>query len=258
MKKTMTLLFVLLFLTSCIKTADQVNRERQLTTMSSQLTDSQGLVGQMLKQMQSMQDQLETLTGKVEEMENKQTLINPEKIKENGQDIVILKTKADTQINELAVLREELRNQKAFAEKVTQGLKTLNQQAAPAPAPASKTTKQKMHEALEMVSNNKYAAAKAILETLVEHKDLNAADHNKVFHGLGRAELYSNNADKALVYLSKIVMNYPRSSLAPNSLYLIGKSFQKLNKKDEANQAFNKLLTDYPDSSDAAKAKKEL
>lgn len=261
MKKNVIYLLLLLTSTACIKTADQVNRERQITNMSSQLSDSQTLVGQLISQIQSMQSQLETLTGKVEEMEHKQSLISPEKIKENSEDIILLKTQADTTHNQIASLQEELTAQKAFAEKVTEGLKNLSKQQAAATAksaPAAKTPKQQLTEALQMVVDNKFISAKVILEPLIDHKELNAADRNKVYHGLGRVELYTNNPDKALVYLSKIVMNYPRSSLAPNSLYLIGKSFQKLNKTEEARQAFTKVVTDYPNSADAARAKKEL
>ncbi|HLT21996.1 MAG TPA: tetratricopeptide repeat protein [Bacteriovoracaceae bacterium] len=261
MKKTVASLFLLIFFTSCIKTADQVNRERQLSNMSHQLSDSQSLVGQLMTQIQSLQNQVETLTGKVEELEHKQSLINPEKIKENNEDIIVLKTQADTTHSQILALQEEVKAQKAFTEKVTDGLKNLSKQQAAAatkPAAAVKTPKQQLNEALQMVVDNKFVSARVILETLIEHKDLSAADHNKVFHGLGRVELYTNNPDKALVYLSKIVMKYPRSSLTPNSLYLIGKSFQKLNKPEEARQAFTKLITDYPNAADVAKAKKEL
>src|SRR5690606_22025299 len=108
MKKTITSFFILLSLTSCIKTADQINRERQITTMSSQHTDSQSLVGQMMNQMQSIQNQLETLTGKIEELEHRQSLVNPEKIKENSEDIIILKTQADATKNQILVMQEEL------------------------------------------------------------------------------------------------------------------------------------------------------
>lgn len=260
MKKNVIFLLLLLSATACIKTADQVNRERQITNMSSQLSDSQSLVGELMTQMQNMQNQLEILTGKIEELEHKQASIHPEKIKENSEDIILLKTQTDTAQNQILLLQEELKTQKDFVEKVTEGLKSLSKQQAAAakPAPAVKSSKQQMTEALQMVVDNKFISAKVILETLIDHKDLNAADHNKVYHGLGRVELYTNNPDKALVYLSKIVMNYPKSSLAPNSLYLIGKSFQKLNKKEEARQAFTKLVTDYPNSPDAARAKKEL
>lgn len=258
MKQLVGSLFILLTLTSCIKTADQVNRERQFSNMSTQLTDSQALVGKIMSQLSDLQSQIETLTGRVEEVEHKQSLVNPAKFKENSEDIIMLKTKADALQNQVESLQQELKVQKEYIEKVTEGLKSLNKQAKAAPAPATLTTKQRMEEALDMVSKNKYAEARKILETLIEHKELNAADHNKVFHGLGRVELYTNHPDKALVYLSKIVMNYPKSSLASNSLYLIGKAFQKQNKKEEARQAFTKVVSDYPTSRDAQRAQKEL
>lgn len=257
MKQLLGSLVILLTLSSCIKTAEQVNRERQFSNMSSQLTDSQALVGKIMSQLNDMQSQIETVTGRIEEIEHKQSLVNPAKFKENSEDVIMLKTKAEALQNQIESLQQELKVQKEYIEKVTDGLKSLKQAKA-APAPAPMNSKQKMEDALEMVSKNKYVEAKRVLETLIDHKDLSPADHNKVYHGLGRAELYTNNADKALVYLSKIVMNYPKSSLAPNSLYLIGKAFQKQNKKEEARQAFSKVVADYPTSRDAERAKKEL
>ena len=259
MKQLVGSLFILLTLSSCIKTAEQINREKQFSNMSTQLNDSQALVGKIMSQLQDLQSQIDTLTGKMEEIEHKQSLVNPAKVKETADDVVMLKTKAEVLQNQVETLQQELKVQKEYIEKVTEGLKSLKQaKAAPAPAPVASTPKQKLEDGLELVTKNKYAEAKRILESLIDHKELTAADHNKVYHGLGRAELYTNNADKALVYLSKIVMNYPKSSLAPNSLYLIGKAFQKQNKKEEARQAFAKVVADYPTSRDAEKAKKEL
>ncbi len=258
MKQLVGSLVILLALSSCIKTAEQVNRERQFTNMSSQLTDSQALVGKIMSQLNDMQSQIETVTGRIEEIEHKQSLVNPSKFKENSEDVIMLKTKAEALQNQVESLQQELKVQKEYIEKVTDGLKSLKQAKAAPAAAAPVTSKQKMEDALEMVSKNKYVEAKRVLETLIDHKDLSPADHNKVYHGLGRAELYTNNADKALVYLSKIVMNYPKSSLAPNSLYLIGKAFQKQNKKEEARQAFSKVVADYPTSRDAKRASSEL
>ncbi len=60
------------------------------------------------------------------------------------------------------------------------------------------------------------------------------------------------------MYFSKVYTKYPKASLAPNSLLYIAKSLKKLGKKDEAKEAFQRCVDDYPGSNEAAEAKKEI
>lgn len=109
-----------------------------------------------------------------------------------------------------------------------------------------------------LVRANKYAEGRRELEALLDHKDLNAADNNKVLHGLGRVEFYTKNYEKALVYFSKIYTNYPRSSLAPSSLLFIARSLDRIGKKKESKEAYNQVIEEYSDNAAATEAKKEL
>jgi TolA-binding protein len=61
-----------------------------------------------------------------------------------------------------------------------------------------------------------------------------------------------------MVYFSKIFSRFPKASLAPACLLFIGRNLEKMNKKEEAKEAFTKVIEDYPGTSEAKEAKKEL
>ncbi len=111
---------------------------------------------------------------------------------------------------------------------------------------------------MDLILFDKYAEAREELEALIDHSDLTPGDNNKVLYGLGKVEFFTGNAEKALVYFSKIFTKYPKASLAPGSLLFIGKSLKKLGKAEEAKQAFTKVVEDYKSSKEANEARKEL
>ncbi len=133
-------------------------------------------------------------------------------------------------------------------------------EAAPVTSTKSKkkSVKEEINDALELVKNNKFDEARDALLGLMENPENTSVDKNKILHGLGRLEFYSKNYDKALIYFSKVFSKYPKASLAPSSLLFIGKSLNRMGKKDEAREAFTKLTQDYPGSKEMAEAKKEL
>lgn len=255
MIKVINVLFLLTLSSACIKTADQVNREKRFESMSAQMSDSQSLVANMVSQMKDIQSQLDSMNGRLEELEHRQGKVSPDAIKTMEENLAFIKNKQEADSAQLLAIQTELKEQRAFIEKVTESLNNLGKANAPS---KKKSTKEEMIEALALVKSNKYAEARKELETMIDHKDLNAADQNKVLHGLGRVEYYTRNYEKALVYFSKIFTKYPRSSLAPSSLLFIGRSLEKTGKKDEAKEAYAKVTEDYPTSSAAKEAKKEL
>lgn len=252
MMKIFSLLTLVLFSTACIKTADQVNREKRMESMSEQMKDSQGLLADMLNQMKDFQTQLDRMQGRIEEIEHKQGQVDPEKLNKMSESMNVITTQQEAQNTTLDQIQNELKEQRAFIEKVTTSLATKTQ------APQKKSAKEDLGTGLDLVKADKYAEARKILETLIDHKDLTAGERNKVLHGLGRVEFYSGNNDKALVYFSKIYTKYPKSSLAASSLLFIGKSLKKTGKTEEAKQAFQQVIDDYKGTKEANAAKKEL
>lgn len=254
MTKFMSILAVLLLSSACIKTADQVNRERRMDTVSEQMKDSQGLIADLISQIKEMQSQVNQLNGKVEELEYKQKQIDPQSISKMNETLEHVKVRQETEAGQLAQIQAELKEQRTFMEKVTSSLSSMKSSAK---ASQKKSPKEELAQGLDLIVKDKYGEARKVLEGLIDHKSLTAGENNKVLHGLGKVEYYTNNPEKSLVYMSKVFTKYPKSSLAPNCLYFIGRSLKKLGKKEEANQAFDKVISDYPETRDAKNAAKE-
>lgn len=261
MRKFVVLLLALAFLSGCIKTAEQARREKRLESMSEQLNDSQGLMVDMVEKVKNLETQNDRLTGRIEELEHKQGKTSSEQSKKIDETINLLKSQQDAQSSQLAQIQAELKEQRAFLEKVTDGLKDLHHKPTHSTSIESKgkkkSTKEELSAALELVKNNKFEDARTELESLIDHQELTPGEHNKVIHGLGRVEYHTKNYEKSLVYFSKIFSKYPKSSLAPSSLLFIGRSLKKLGKKEEAKEALLKVTEDYPGTKEAMLAKKE-
>lgn len=252
MMKFSALMILFLFSTACIKTAEQVQREKRYESMSQQFGDTQGLLANMVTQLKDMQSQLDKMNGRLEEIEHRQGKVNPEELKSMNETMNLIKTQQETQSTQLLEVQNELKEQRGFIEKVTDSL-------AKASAPAKKkSAKDELDEGLTQIKKDRYKEARKTLEPLIDHADLSAGNRNKVLHGLGKVEYYTGNYEKAMVYFSKIFTKYPRSSLAPGSLLFIGKSLGKMGKKEEAKQAYLKVVEDYKGSKEANEAKKEL
>ena len=254
MMRILTIAALLTLSSACIKTAEQVHREKRFETMSEQMGDTQGLVANMVTQMKDLQGQIDKLHGRLEELEHNQSKVDPDQLNKMDETLALLKTQQETQSTQLLQIQNELKEQRQFIEKVTESLASTKA----APKSKKKSAKQDLAEGLSLIKNDKYGEARKGLETLIDHKDLTPGERNKVLHGLGKVEYYTGNFDKALVYFSKIITKYPKASLAPNSLLFIGRSLKKMGKKDEAKQAFLKIVEDYKGSKEANEAKKEL
>lgn len=248
---------VVLFSTSCIKTADQVQREKRFDSMTEQIGDTQGLLADMVAQMKQMQKQLDNMNGRMEELEHKNSKIDPEQMAKMNETLNVLKTQADNDATQMLQIQNELKEQRAFLEKVTQSLAA----AKDVPAPKSskkKSAKSNLETGLALIKKNNYQDAREELEPLIDHEELTPGDKNKVLHGLGKVEYYTGNHEKAMVYFSKIFTKFPKASLAPSSLLFIGRSLNKMGKKEEAKQAFQQVIEDYKGSKEANEAKREL
>lgn len=260
----MTKIFVLASLfvlsTACIKTADQVNREKRFDSISEQMGDTQGLVADLVTQMKDMQSQLDRMNGRLEELEHKQKQVNPENLGKMSETLELLKTQKEADTATLTQIQNELKEQRAFLEKVTASLASAKEkESAPVTkAEKKKTAKEELNRGLDLIKDNKYEEARKELEALIDHKDLTPGEKNKVLHGLGKVEYYTGNPEKAMVYFSKIFTKFPKASLAPSSLLFIGRSLEKMGKKDEAKQAFQKVLEDYKGTKEANEAKQRL
>jgi TolA-binding protein len=250
------ILFSMLTLTfSCIKTAEQVEREKRIETMSEQMKDSQGLVADMVDDLKELKNQINKLNGRLEELEHKNGQMNPETLTKMNDSVTMLKAQQETSSTQLNQIQNELKEQRAFIEKVTS---SLSSQASGSTKSQKKSAKTELNHALELIKKDAFADARAELEPLIDHSDLTPGEKNKVLFGLGKVEYFTKNHEKSMVYFSKIYTRFPKASLAPSCLLFIGRNLEKMNKKDEAKEAFKKVIEDYPGTTEAKEAKKEL
>ncbi len=125
MTKIFPLLALILFSTSCIKTADQVNREKRFEAMSENMKDSRGLLTDMVSQLKDMQSQIDKINGRVEEIEHRNKQIDPDSIKKMNENMTLLQTQQQSDSEQLTKIQAELKEQRAFLEKVTNSLSSM-------------------------------------------------------------------------------------------------------------------------------------
>ena len=259
MSKLLPFLLLSLVSTACIKSAEQIQREKRFESMTLQMGDTQGLMADLVAQMKDMQYQLGRMNGRLEELEHRQKQVNPENLASMSETLNLLKTKQEADSVQLTQIQAELKEQRGFIEKVTASLSAVKETTKTASrAEKKKSAKGDLEDGLALIKKNEFADARTLLEGIIDHKDLTPGDKNKVLHGLGKVEFYTGNPDKAMVYFSKIFTKFPRASLAPSSLLFIGKSLEKMGKKSEATQAFKKVVEDYKDTNEANEARKQL
>jgi len=264
MTKFITVVVLSTLMVSCIKTADQLNREKKFDSMSEQLTDSQSLMSELVNQVKEMKSQLAQLNGKVEELEHNQKNVDPNSLTKLTEDLNLLKSQKELETTQINEIQAQLKEQKEFLEKVTNSLveieknKSKNTNSNKSSSFKKKSAKQELTELLTIIKKKPFAEAKNTLLTLLEKNELSPGDTNKALHALGQLEFEKKNFDQALVYFSKIYTKYPKATLAPSSLFFIGKSLKQMGKKEEAKQAFAKLSEDYPRAKETSEAKKEL
>lgn len=241
-------------LSGCIKTAEQKKREDRMENISQQLSDSQNIVADMTVMTKGLQQQIDQLSGKVEELQHQQKNFAGTDLHAMNENLNLLRQQVQGLADNQKKQNEELAQQRAFIEKVTDKLGKMGAQRSDS---SKKNPKGEIEAAWALINKKKYADARGVLEGMVDNNDVSPADQNKALHALGIIEYQQKHYEKGLVFFSKVYTKYPQSSLAPNSLLFIGRSLVKLGKKVEAKQAFDEVVSNYPASSSAKDAKKE-
>jgi TolA-binding protein len=247
MKLFILMTLALIPLTGCLKTAEQIRREQRVESLSQELADSQNIVADLTVMLKNLQSQIDTLNGRVEELQQGQKVVQSVDLKGMSENVTVLKQQLEALTITQTAQSEEIKQQRVFIEKVTNKLGKISTPSEN----AQKNPKEEIQAALKLVGRKKWKEARQSLETLVDSPNLTAADVNKVYHGLGLVEFGQKNWEKSLVFFSKIYTKYPKSSLAPSSLLYIGKALDQLGKKEESNQAFKELKSQYPQSAAA-------
>jgi TolA-binding protein len=257
MKNMILLLTIPLLLTSCFKTAEDIQREKKV---NQQLEQSSRIIAELTSQITELRGGLASTSGQIEELDHKSVKTKEEQQQTFGQSLsqlaeqmkIISEDNSKVKL-ELQSIREEQTKQRNFIKKITGTLSSIANGK-----PTKKKSSSKLRNAHRQFEKNKLVKAKQLYLELLSGKTINAAQRNHVFFNLGLMDYWNKKYNDALVYFSKIFSKYPRSSFAPRSLLYIARSFKKLNKRDEANESFSVLIRDYPKSKHAKTAKEEM
>ncbi len=253
------ILFSLTFLlSSCFKTAEQIERDKKIDQVIIQMSDSQSLISEMTIKTQDLQTKIDSMKGELEEKGHSLAQTQEQSLAQIQEDISAIKNQVEALKKEqeqfkqeLAQIRVEQKNLNTFTKKVNNIVDRQVQQK-------TENKKKAISEALLLIDKKKYKAAEEELGLLLNDQKLSNAEKNKVYHGLGLIQLRTGKAQDAIVYFSKIYTRWPKSSLAASSIFHIGKCLQALQQQDEALASFEETLQKYPQSSFAKKAKNEI
>ena len=255
--KHLIILTLLLSLTSCFKTAEEIRRDKMVDSMEVQMRQSSSLVASLQMKIDELQNKLASTSGQIEEIDHKATTTNQQTTKSLSQTIaslseqVTILNKENTENkNNISQLSSELDAQKKFISKVTGTLTKIT-------GPTKSSSSSKINSAHRAFEKNQQKEATKLYQEVLASGKINNKQKNHVRYNLGLMSYWNKQYDEALSYFSNIYNKWPKSSWAPRALLQIARTFKKQNKMDEAKATYSEIITNYPKSSEATKAKKE-
>lgn len=244
-------LYSLLLLSGCFKTAEQIQREKKVDSMTDRQEQSAKLVAELTQRVQALQNQLGATTGQLQEKDYEQNKQREEKmqamqstIDQLQAQVEALNAKVRDQQKSIHQIEKQIKKQKKYIKKVNSTLTDIDQGG--------------LQSAHKLFEKGKSSQAIAAYEGVLAENKISAAQKNHVYYNLGLLNYRKKKYDDALSYFSKIYTKYPKSSWAPRALLFIAHSLDKKGLKAEAKAAYKKVLKEYPKSRQARKAKKEL
>lgn len=262
MKRSQMLIcaFLLIVVSSC-KTQEDIRRERTVETLNEEIQQTKKSTATGNSRFMAIEEQLARLTGQVEEANHSRS----QGIKDNQQlneRILALEEANKKQVEYLKALTEKVNNQSAYIEEVIESLaklsdkpkkKTVNPDSVDSvieEVPATFDNGMKKYRAKD------YAAAKEIFQQVADNKKASKKNREGATHHLGMIEYKNKNYESAKVYFSKLFSENPDSSFAAATLLNLGKTFNQLKSKEEANMTFDELISRFPKSKEAQEAAK--
>lgn len=257
MKYFSVLSLTCLLLIGC-KTQEEIAQGQMVENLNLQVSEAQKLTAEATVRMQQLEERMNSITGQVEESGHQRQTTTQNQINELKEKLVVIEENNKTLSTDVANIKVSLEEQKKFLDKVLESLNKLSK--ARTASSKKKTTKKASayDKAMAVYKSGKYKNAKALLQELLDKKKVKGSQRARVLHNLGMSSFILKQDDQALIYFSKLFTDYPKSGYNKNGLLFLGKSFQRMKKKDEAKQTLNELITRFPKAKQAGEAKKLL
>lgn len=206
------------------------------------MQDGQKLQSDFSSRIHALEEQLNKVTGQVEEGDHKTAQKIQEQIKNLEEKISVFETAINTSDEKLANIENKLK----------EILKTLKK---------SSRAKEKSlyNRAMANYKAKKYKTAKRLLISLLKKKKgLKKAQRARILHNLGMISYTKKENNEAIVYFGRLFTQYPKSSYNKNGLLFTARTFIRQKKKREAKQALNELIGNFPKAKQVKQARKLL
>lgn len=248
-------LISVIFVTTGCKTREDIAREKLVSDMNMQMQDSQKLTADFSVRLQNLEDRLSNVTGQVEESTYKTQKSLEERIQSLEEKLTVTENTQKTQAETLASLEAQIKKQGAYIKEVLSNLKSITKTGGKSSGSKKRSA---YDEAMWNYRKARYKTAKGQLLTLLEKGKLSGSRKARVIHNLGMIAYMDKENDKALAYFSRLFTEYPKTGYNKNGLLFLARTFNRLNKKDEAKQTLQELVKRFPKAKQVKQAKKML
>lgn len=221
MKLLVTLPLTALFLTGCLQTRNDVRDNESRQVMAQQVTSMQRATADTGNRFSDIEEQIRNLNGRVDVVENKQDNNSlPKDLKNAQEQNAALSKKVD-------ILQDSLTKMETMVFQLNAQVNALNASRA---AEAAEKTAEKAEKA-------------------VKHKDV---------YEVGQEFFTKKDWKQAILNYQKYRDENPKGGHFADSTYKIGVSFQELGMKDEAKTFYDEVVSKFPKSEEARRAKIRL
>ncbi len=255
MKITSLSLIVCFILVTGCKTQEDIRRDKTVDNINEQLTQTQKSTAGTNTRFQNLEEQVSHLSGTLEEVNHGRTQ-DQKDLANLKERLALIEETNQKQTEFIKGLNDKLHEQSTYIEQVIKSLNGISEHADKKNTTKDSSDQVTLKNGLVKFKAKDYEAAKSIFEKILENKKLKKKEKAIALHSLGLIEFQNKNFEEAKIYFSRIFTEIPESSLAPSALLNLAKSFLQLKSKDEAKQTIDELVSRYPDSKEAAKAKK--
>lgn len=246
-------LVVIALITSC-KTSDQVQRDKLLENLSSQMVQMQKLSAEQNIRLSDIESRLARLSGSMEERNHSLIITTDDKEKKLQEDLEFLKASNLSTTEQLKKNQEELTAQKQYLEKV---LATLGKMGGNTSSSKSKKLSD-YDQAMTTYGKAQYKTAIKELTGLLNDSKIKGDKKARVYHNLGMSQFLSGNNEEAVVAFSKLLSEYPKYKFNPNGMLHLAKAFMGLKQNDAAKETLEELVKRYPKATQSQKAQELL
>lgn len=237
---------IFLLINGCA-TKEEIKRRELLKKLAIEMQSGQTNNSNTFVKIQTLEERINLLNGDIEELKHSsgQSLIKSSNTLE--QRINLLTTDVEEIKKNMELQKTEVMNQQKYLKKILASLKKIS---TPPIAPYDL--------AMKNYKAGKYSKAKQGMLELLNDKQFKGKKRARIIHNLGMISFIKKKYPDALTYFSNLYTKYPKVSYNANGLLYLSKTFKKLKKSVEEEHTLNELISKFPKTNSAKKAKQIL